>query len=160
MVLETLTVAVGPKATDRTAELTTAVLDVAVPTGATVVLLHVFSESAYQEGVEAAGYDPENPPPPHTVASRLESIDAMTATLEEAGVEYRIRGEVGSVTDSIIRATEEMDSDMLFISGRQRSQTGKVVFGSTAHKVMMSAACPVTFVREGISQAQYDAIEE
>jgi len=149
MALETLTVAVGPDAEHRTDEVTEVVLDVAVPTGATVVLLHVFSRSAYEEGVAAAGYDPDDPPPAHTLATRLESVDLLSQELEAAGVECRIRGEIGTVTDSIVHTVEKTDSDMLFVSGRRRSTTGKAVFGSTAHDLMMNAPCPVTFVREG-----------
>ena len=61
MTLETITLAVGPKETKRTEELKRALLDVAVPTDAMVVLLHVFSESAYREGVVEAGYDRRTP---------------------------------------------------------------------------------------------------
>lgn len=150
MTLETLTLAVGTSAEDRVDELTSALVDVAIPTGATVVLLHVFSKSAYEEGVEAAGYDPENPPPAHTLVSRLESIDRISAVLEEAGVDYRIRGEIGDEAERIVAAIEATDTDTLFISGRRRSPTGKLFFGSIAHEVMMNAPCPVTFVREGI----------
>ena len=149
MTLETITLAVGPKETKRTEELKRALLDVAVPTDAMVVLLHVFSESAYREGVVEAGYDPENPPEPDTLATRLESIDDISATLHDRGVEHRIRGEIGDVTDEVLGAVEATDTDMLLVGGRRRSPTGKAVFGSTAHRVMMHAPCPVLFVREG-----------
>ena len=152
MTLDTVTLAVGPDAEGRTEELTAAVLDVAVPADATVVLLHVFSQAAYEDGVREAGYDPEDPPPVHTLATRLESVDTLSQRFEEADLEYRVRGEIGSVTDSIIRTVEETDSDLLFVSGRRRSPTGKAVFGSTAHRLMMNAPCPVTFVREGLGR--------
>lgn len=149
MGLDTVTLAVGPEE-GRLTELTDAVVDVAAPTGATVVLLHVFSQSAYDEGVAQAGYDTENPPPAHTLATRLESVDRIAAALDEADVDYRVRGEIGDVTDGIVRAVEETDSDLLYIGGRRRSPTGKAVFGSTVHRLMMNAPCPVTFVREGL----------
>jgi copper chaperone CopZ len=85
MALETVTLAVGPDAESRTDELTEAVVDVAAPADATVVLLYVFSRAAYEEGVEEAGYDPENPPPAHTLATRLESVDRLSEALDEAG---------------------------------------------------------------------------
>lgn len=152
MGLETVTVAVGPEEEGRTAELTRAVLDVAGPASATVVLLHVFSRAAYETGVEAAGYDPADPPPAHTLATRLESVDAISRALEAAGVEYRVRGEIGEVTDSVVRTVEATDSELLFVGGRRRSPTGKAVFGSTVHRLMMEAPCPVTFVREGLDR--------
>lgn len=152
MALETITLAVGPEEEGRVGELTEAVLDVAKAADATVVLLHVFSQSAYDEGVTEAGYDPDDPPPANTLATRLESIDAISETLDEADVDYRVRGEIGDVTDSIVRTIEETGSDMLYIGGRRRSPTGKAVFGSTVHRLMMNAPCPVTFVRAGLGR--------
>lgn len=141
-------VAVGPKDDARLDEMSELVCDIAGPTGATVVLLHVFSRSAYEEGVEEAGYNPENPPPAHTLASRLETIDIVSADLEAEGIDYRIRGEIGEEADGIVRSAGEIDADVLFVGGRRRSPTGKAVFGSTSHRVMMNAPCPVLFVRE------------
>jgi nucleotide-binding universal stress UspA family protein len=56
------------------------------------------------------------------------------------------------VSDSIVRAVDETDSDLLFVSGRRRSPTGKAVFGSTAHDLMMNAPCQVAFVRESLGR--------
>lgn len=152
MSMDTITLAVGPEEERRVGELTEAVIDVGQAADVTVVLLHVFSQSAYDEGVEEAGYDPDDPPPANTLATRLESIDAISQSLEEAGVEYRVRGEIGEVTESIVRTVEETDSDLLYIGGRRRSPTGKAVFGSTVHRLMMNAPCPVVFVRAGLGQ--------
>jgi nucleotide-binding universal stress UspA family protein len=154
MSLEILTLAVGPDDDARIEEMATLVCDIAGATGATVFLLHVFSQSAYGEGVREAGYDPENPPPAHTLASRLESVDRLSLAFEEAGIEYRIRGEIGDVPDSIVSVAEETETDMLFVGGRKRSPTGKAVFGSTSHRVLMNAPCPVTFVRQDVTDAE------
>lgn len=150
MTLDTVTLAIGPKANKRTETLANAVVDIGVSTDATVVLLHVFSKQAYREGVEEAGYDPDDPPPAHTLASRLESIDGIAAELQEADIDYRIHGEIGEKRERILAAVEELDTDMLLISGRKRSPTGKAVFGSTAQEMMMNAPCLVTFVRQDI----------
>ncbi|WP_178916005.1 universal stress protein [Natronomonas gomsonensis] len=151
MSLEVLTLAVGPDDGARIEEMAGLVCDIAGATGATVVLLHVFSQSAYDEGVSEAGYDPDDPPPAHTLASRLESIDRLSLALDEAGIEHRIRGEIGEVADRIISVANETNTDMLFVGGRKRSPTGKAVFGSTSHHVLMNAPCPVTFVRRDVT---------
>jgi len=151
MSLEVLTLAVGPDDDDRLEEMATLVCDIAGATSATVVLLHVFSQSAYDEGVAEAGYDPDDPPPAHTLASRLESIDRLSLALDESDIEHRIRGEIGDVADSIISVARETNTDMLFVGGRKRSVTGKAVFGSTSHRVLMNAPCPVTFVRQDVT---------
>lgn len=150
MALETILVAVGPKAEGRLDDIEAAVVDVAAPAAATVVLLHVFSESAYEDGVESAGYDTADPPPPHTVATRLETVSRLSDGLEAAGVDHRIRGAIGSPGSTIVREVSESDADLAFVSGTRRTPTGKVVFGRTTHHVLMNAPCPVTFVREGL----------
>ncbi|WP_254839186.1 universal stress protein [Natronomonas marina] len=151
MTIRTVAVAVGPDDEKRAESLATAAIEVAGGAEAVVVLLHVFTESAYEEGVREAGYDPEDPPPAHTLASRLQAVDAIAALLEAAGVEHRVRGEVGDEPEGILRGAEAVGADRLLIGGRRRSPTGKAVFGSTAHRVLMNAGCPVTFVRDGAS---------
>lgn len=150
MALETLVVAVGPNDNTRTDELTEAVLDVAVPTDASVVLLHAFSERAYEEGIEEAGFDPEESPSADELAERLEGIDLLSEALEAAEISYEVRGEIGAEGETILQTTEAVDGDLLYISGRKRSPTGKAVFGSTSHRIMMNSSCPVLFVREGV----------
>jgi nucleotide-binding universal stress UspA family protein len=150
MALETLVVAVGPNDSERTEELTTAILDIAEPTGASVVLLHVFTERAYESGIEEAGFDPKDPPSADTLASRLEGIDTITEALDAAGIDHEVHGAVGGEGETIIRETENLGGDLLYLSGRRRSPTGKAVFGSTSHRIMMNASCPVLFVRENV----------
>ncbi|TKR28056.1 universal stress protein [Natronomonas salsuginis] len=150
MALETLVVAVGPNDNTRTDELAEAVLDVAVPADASVVLLHAFSERAYDEGIEEAGFDPEESPSPDELAKRLEGIDLLSEALSAADISYDVRGEIGAEGETILQTTKAVDGDLLFISGRKRSPTGKAVFGSTSHRIMMNSSCPVLFVREGV----------
>ena len=150
MSLETLVVAVGPNDDTRTEELTEAVLDIAEPTGSAVVLLHVFTERAYEEGIEEAGFTDDDPPSATELAARLEGIDILAAELETEGVPYEIRGSIGAEGETIIQETEAVGGDLLYLSGRKRSPTGKAVFGSTSHRIMMNASCPVLFVREGV----------
>lgn len=149
MSIGTVAVAVGPDDEKRAESLAAAAIEVAAPADAVVVLLHAFSESAYEEGVRAAGYDPANPPPAHTLASRLQAVDEIAARLESAGVEHRVRGEVGETVDGVRRGARAVDADRIIVGGRRRSPTGKAVFGSTAHGLLMHADCPVTFVRDG-----------
>jgi len=150
MALETLVVAVGPNDDSRTEELTRAIIDIAEPVDASAVLLHVFTESAYEEGVDEAGFTDEERPSATDLAARLEAIDDLAAELEAAGVSYGIRGAIGAESETIIGETDAVGGDLLYLSGRKRSPTGKAVFGSTAHRIMMNASCPVLFVREDV----------
>ena len=155
MSLETLVVAVGPNDDTRTQELTEAVLDIADPTDATVVLFHAFTEKAYEVGIEEAGLDGDDPSPT-ALAARLEGIDALAEALEDAEIPHEIRGAIGSEAEMILRETEAVGGDLLYICGRKRSPTGKAVFGSTSHRILMNSPCPVLFVREGVYGGDMD----
>lgn len=148
MELNTILVAVGPTEENRVEDLTDSVCAVAGPTDARVVLFHSFSKSAFTEGIEETGHDPDDPPEPRDLAALLESIDAMSATLDECDIDYGIHSTIGSPIDSILGAIDDVDADMIFVGGRGRSPVGKAVVGSTAQKVLMNASCPVVFVRE------------
>lgn len=159
MTLETLVVGVGPKDNTRTAELTRAIREIAEPAGASVVLLHVFTEKAYEEGIEEAGFEDDEPPSATELAERLEGIDVIGAALAEAEIRHEIRGAIGSEGETILEETDAVDGDLLYISGRKRSPTGKAVFGSTSHRIMMNSSCPVVFVREDVYGADGDDAE-
>ncbi len=155
MALETIVVAVGPDDDARAHELTEAIVELAEPAGANVVLLHVFTERAYEDGIQEVGFPDEEPPSPTELAAHLEGIDVIAAELEAAGISHEISGSVGPEGETILRETGAVDGDLLCISGRKRSPTGKAVFGSISHRIMMNSSCPVVFVREGV----YDANE-
>lgn len=156
MTIETLVVAVGPNDDERTDELEKAVTEIAEPSGARVVLLHAFTESAYEDGVAEAGFEDERPSPTE-LAGRLEGIDTLAAAMGDAGIPYEIRGSIGEEGRVILEETDAVGGDLLYISGRKRSPTGKAVFGSTSHRIMMNSSCPVLFVRENVYGGDADA---
>jgi nucleotide-binding universal stress UspA family protein len=150
MAIETILLAVGPRDKDRIDRLTEETLDVAVPTGATVVVGHVFTSGEYDEVLDKLEFDREvSEVSPDDVAGRHATVRAIVDRLDEADVDYEIRGAVGDHADSIVELAETSDADRVIVGGRQRSPTGKAVFGSTAQTVMLEAPCPVTFVRSG-----------
>lgn len=147
MALETILLAVGPGDADRTERLADAVVEVAAPTGATVVLAHVFTDEEYDEVLDHLDSDPMGETTPDEVAGRHATIRELARAFDEAGVDYAVRGRVGPHGESIVDLAEEVDADRVVVGGRKRSPTGKAVFGSTAQTVMLNAPCPVTFVR-------------
>ena len=147
MALETVLLAVGPGDEERTDELASAVVDVAGPAGATVVLAHVFTDEEFDDVIDRLDYDPTGTPNPDEVAARHATIRSLADDLDEADVGYAIRGAIGDHGETIVDLAEDVTGDGVFVGGRQRSPTGKAVFGSTAQEVMLSAPCPVTFVR-------------
>ncbi|MFP8954509.1 universal stress protein [Natrialbaceae archaeon A-arb3/5] len=148
MTLQTVLLAVGPGDADRSDELAQAVVEVAQPADATIVLAHVFTDSEYDEVREQLEFDDDAAEvDPDDVATRHSTIRDLQAELDEYDVDYEIRGAVGEHGTTIVDLASSVDADRVIVGGRRRSPTGKAVFGSTAQEVLLSAPCPVTFVR-------------
>lgn len=147
MQLESVLLAVGPGDADRRDDLAEAVLEVATPADATVTLAHVFTQDEYEEVIDRLEFDDDAEIEPDSVAERHATIRDIQAEFDEHGLEYEIRGAVGDHGETIVALAEEVDANRVVVGGRRRSPTGKAVFGSTAQEVLLSAPCPVTFVR-------------
>ncbi|KTG10818.1 universal stress protein [Haloprofundus marisrubri] len=148
MAVDTILLAVGAGDAERIERLGEVAVDIAGPTGATVVLGHVFTRQEYDETIDKLEFDTTaEEVSPDDVASRHATIRDLTEMLDESGIDYDVRGAVGKHGTSIVDLASSVDADQIIVGGRQRSPTGKAVFGSTAQEVMLSAPCPVTFVR-------------
>ena len=149
MALETVLLAVGPNDADRIDELADAVLDIAGPAGATVVVAHVFTDDQYDGVVDRLEFESTGEADPNEVADRHTTVRELVSRFEDAGLATQVRGAVGNHGEQIVDLAEATTADLVVVGGRKRSPTGKAVFGSTAQEVMLNAPCPVTFVRGG-----------
>ncbi|WP_232687240.1 universal stress protein [Halobacterium zhouii] len=147
MALDNVLLAVGPGDADRVDALARATTNVAAPADATVTLAHVFTDDQYEETRQRLGVDQDAAVTPDDVARRHATVQDLADRLADAGVEHAVRGSVGLHGESIVSLTDDTDADLVLVGGRQRSPTGKAVFGSTAQTVLLSSPCPVTFVR-------------
>jgi nucleotide-binding universal stress UspA family protein len=148
MTLQTILLAVGPGDADRTDELAEAVIEVAKPADATVVLAHVFTDDEYNEVLTNLEMDADSDQiRPDEVASRHSTIRDLRNKLSEEDVDYDVRGAIGDHGSTIVDLATGVAADRVVVGGRRRSPTGKAVFGSTAQEVLLSSPCPVTFVR-------------
>ncbi|GGL33665.1 universal stress protein UspA [Halarchaeum grantii] len=146
MAIEKILLAVGPGDSDRTTELASTLVDLAAPLNADVVLAHVFTEDEYDStlgNLNVSGEDVST----DEVARRHATIRTISHELDDVNVDYTVRGAIGHHGERIVDLAEDEDADLVIVGGRKRSPTGKAVFGSTAQEVMLSAPCPVTFVR-------------
>ncbi|MFA9516846.1 universal stress protein [Halopenitus sp. H-Gu1] len=151
MGIDTILLAVGADNDERIRRIGTETADVAGPCGADVVLAHVYTEEEFDRSRERLNIDPdsEESTPDH-VAGRHASIRDLEDRMEEDDIATHVRGIVGDRGQSIVELAEEFEADRVIVGGRKRSPTGKAVFGSLAQEVMLSAPCPVTFVREDL----------
>jgi nucleotide-binding universal stress UspA family protein len=147
MALETVLLAVGPNDADRIDELADAVIDIAGPAGAMVVVAHVFTDDQYDGVVDRLEFESTGEADPNEVADRHTTVRDLRSQLTDSGLATSVRGSVGEHGAEITSLAEQADADLVVVGGRKRSPTGKAVFGSTAQEVMLSAPCPVTFVR-------------
>ncbi|ADJ16400.1 universal stress protein [Halalkalicoccus jeotgali] len=148
MAIETIVLAIGQEDEDRAKRLAETAIEVADPTGAHVVLSHVFSDQEFDEVIDRLDFDASENPDPSAVAARHVTTRTVAQSLDATDVDYEIRGSVGDRGEAIVELAKAVEADRIIVGGRRRSPTGKAVFGSTAQEVLLSAPCPVTFVRD------------
>jgi len=161
-VIETILLAVGRDDENRVDELVNHTIDIAESTDATVIVAHVLSKSeyedeaqSYQDAINQLGLDVRDQDlSPETLAKETDLVGEILDRLSDAGIDIETRAALGDEADEIIRIAKDVRADVLIVGGQKRSPTGKAVFGSTAQEVLLTAPCPVTFVREGIYQDQ------
>jgi nucleotide-binding universal stress UspA family protein len=145
MAIETILVAVGREEGDRADRLAAVAAELADSTGADVVVAHAFeSQSAADKAADQLDLEGGSTA---DVVRRLDSVRRITSALQDAGVDAKVDGVVGEPGERISELAESAGADRVIVGGRRRSPTGKAVFGSTAQQIMLSAPCPVTFVR-------------
>lgn len=127
--------------------ITDAVIDVADPTDALVVLAKAYEEEEYEQRAEKLEFDES--PTTDEVARRNRATRDMAVALDDAGIDYEIRGVVGTEGHAFVELANSIDPDLLYVQGKSRSPAGKALFGSTAQEILLNAPCPVTYIRSG-----------
>jgi nucleotide-binding universal stress UspA family protein len=97
----------------------------------TATVLYVFPHQDYKGA------------PPHDFAEVEAAVEAADH-LEKAGVTVERVSDGGEVARKILDHADERDADSIVMGGRKRTGVQKVLFGSTAMDVLLSADRPVT----------------
>ncbi|MBV0903052.1 universal stress protein [Haloarcula salina] len=147
--LETVLVGVGGRDDARVDALVDAIRAVAGPSDATVVIAHVFDTDSYRDAVERLLDTEGGDIGPDELAARMSVTREISDRLEADSIDCEPRATTGTSGEGVVSLAEDVDADLVIVGGRQRSPTGKAIFGSTAQEVMLNAPCPVTFVRAG-----------
>jgi len=146
MAVETVLVAVGPQDYERIERLAEETIDIAGPTGASVVLAHAFTASGYEEAQSNLQLDGASP---DEIAERDATIRDLEDVLAGTDIDYTIRGVVGDPGETMVDLAGACEADIVVVGGRERSPTGKALFGSVAQSIMLEAPCPTLYVRTG-----------
>ncbi len=75
--------------------------------------------------------------------------DWVQTTLDEAEVDFSVRQELRGKdpSEEILDVVREVGATLCVIGLRRRSQVGKMLLGSNAHRILMESPCPVLSVR-------------
>lgn len=151
---EPILLPVGETDEDRVETLADAAGEAAGMAQTNVHILHVFTPSRFERAVDRLNYGTGARPDPDDVVKRIGVVREVARELHtpvrDWGMTVTATGRIGeSVSDEVVAAADETDAKRVVVGGRRRTPTGKTVFGSTAQEVLLTAPCPVTFVRNG-----------
>jgi nucleotide-binding universal stress UspA family protein len=57
------------------------------------------------------------------------------------------RGDLGDPSDNVVQVAQRRDARLVVLGLRARTPVGKLVFGSTAQRILLDATCPVLAVK-------------
>ena len=79
--------------------------------------------------------------------SAEQTLDAVTALFERAGVDVSIRFEWRMAVGAILAVMSEIQPELIVIGMRKRSPVGELIIGSTSQRILRGAECPVLVVK-------------
>lgn len=118
----------------------------AAGTGAELVVLNVIEADEYESEVQRhASQNREARSLEEVTEEARQTADTVAAdALRDVDIEYETVGLVGDLPDDILTEAERRECDHVFVVGRRRSPTGKVLFGDVAQSVLLGFDGPVT----------------
>ncbi len=83
------------------------------------------------------------------VLAYREELNAIEKRLTEEGIPHTVRRLIRGLTpaEDLAAVVKEEQADMVAIGLRQRSRTGKLLMGSDAMEILLTAECPVVGIK-------------
>lgn len=61
------------------------------------------------------------------------------------------QADLGDPSDAVVQVAQRRDARLVVLGLRHRSPVGKIIFGSTAQRILLDATCPVLAVKPAAS---------
>ncbi|MDQ1735394.1 MAG: hypothetical protein QOH56_1645 [Pseudonocardiales bacterium] len=76
-------------------------------------------------------------------------LDAVRARIAEEGLEVDVRQVTGArdVAEEVLKLADSLPASLIVVGLRRRSAVGKLLLGSNAQHIILSANCPVLSIR-------------
>ena len=103
--------------------------------------------------VEAALVTPAGPGEPVVLVPAVRGepvpdLAALEARWPGLGGRVEVdRGDLGDPSDAVVQVAQRREARLVVLGLRHRSPVGKIVFGSTAQRILLDATCPVLAVK-------------
>jgi nucleotide-binding universal stress UspA family protein len=141
---------VGPTETAKT--LTREAGKLAAGVDADLTLLHVTDEDEYDEQREQLAKISRGDST-YSVGQAVEGARAYAAdigreVLDDVDIAYETVGSLGDRAETVLTEVRRRDCDHVFLAGKNRSPTGKAVFGDDTQRIILDSSVPVTVVTE------------
>ncbi|WP_043444211.1 MULTISPECIES: universal stress protein [Arthrobacter] len=78
-----------------------------------------------------------------------EDVSKLDALLRATGVPFSVRHSISEATaaEEVVDTAEELGAELIVIGLRHRTPVGKLIMGSTAQTILLSARCNVLAVK-------------
>ncbi|QCC48050.1 universal stress protein [Halobellus limi] len=110
-------------------------------------VLHVMNRSEAIQVEEDSLTHTDEAVPVDDLRDRAAAVAAELMEAHPPDAEAVAVGRIGDPAGEIVSYAGEQDARYIVVSPQQRSQTGKILFGSVAQSVLLQADCPVVSLR-------------